>query len=94
MKINFYLEENNKNGTHKCAQKSKIQEFFVEGLLTVLAARSVFFFSNAAALFSPLINSGFSARHWAVSSPRNAFIRIDCARLLTRENALSGLNGL
>ncbi|QUJ03247.1 hypothetical protein KCP71_02640 [Salmonella enterica subsp. enterica] len=32
-------------------------------------------FSSRAAALPPPISSGFSARHWAVSSPRKAFAR-------------------
>jgi hypothetical protein len=62
---------------------------FYARFLPPLAARSALIFSSsAAALFSPLMRSGFSARHWAVSSPRKAFARIDWVRLLTRVRAL------
>ncbi|ALQ89986.1 hypothetical protein AQD72_26165 [Klebsiella pneumoniae] len=63
--------------------------FLREDFLPLLAARSALILSSSAvALFSPLIRLGFSARHWAVSSPRNAFARIDWVRLLTRVKAL------
>lgn len=82
------MAENNKKRTSKVRKKNKDQDFLRVAFLLGLATRStLIFFSKMAALFSLLINSGFSVRHWAVSSPRNALARIDCVRLLTYTNA-------